>query len=146
MRKLAFDLGTRTCGFAISDFLEISAQGLETIRFDENDFKTVIKKTNEYIKKYQSTIDCFVLGYPLRSNGTKSERTIMVENFAQILHDEFPNIPIFLTEEYGSTIKATNILKEANLSIKKVKKNKDTISAVIILNDFLNYGGKKYEF
>ncbi|MGV2393297.1 UNVERIFIED_CONTAM: Holliday junction resolvase RuvX [Campylobacter lari] len=145
MRKLALDLGTKTCGFAISDILEISANGLETIRFDEKDFEKVILKIEEYIKSYQKTIDTFVLGYPLRSNGTKSERTMMVEDFAFVLKEKFPNIDVFLTDEYGTTIKAERTLKDAKMSIKNTRRIKDTLSAVIILNEFLHYGGKKYE-
>ncbi|ADR24958.1 Holliday junction resolvase RuvX [Mycoplasma bovis] len=145
MRKLSFDLGTKTCGFAISDILEISANALETIRFDENDFNVVITKVKEIIKMYQNSIDAFVLGYPLRSNGSKSERTVMVDNFATLLANEFPGINIYLVDEYGSTIKAQRILKDAKLSNKKTKSKKDTVSAVIILNDFLQYGGQKYE-
>ncbi|CBH40651.1 Holliday junction resolvase RuvX [Mycoplasmopsis agalactiae] len=145
MRKLAFDLGTKTCGFAISDILEISANAIETIYFSENDFNAVINKVKEYIKQYQNSIDAFVLGYPLRSNGTKSERTLMVDDFAKLLALNFSNISIYLVDEYGSTIKAQRILKDVKFSNKKTKSKKDTLSAVIILNDFLQYGGQKYE-
>lgn len=143
MRKLALDLGTKTCGFAISDILEITPNALETIRFEENDFIKVIEQINKYMQEYQKTIDAIVLGYPLRSNGAKSERTLMVEDVADLIHQYFPNLNIYFTEEYGSTIEAEKILKQANLSNKKVRKNKDTLSAVVILSDFLNYGGQK---
>ncbi|WP_029513216.1 Holliday junction resolvase RuvX [Mycoplasmopsis primatum] len=145
MRKLAFDLGTKTCGFAITDILGISVNPLETIYFEENNFMDVIEKVRFYLEEYQNSIDAFVLGYPLRSNGSKSERTLMVENFSSILRNHFSDINIYFTEEYGSTIKAERILKDAKMSNKKTRKNKDTLSAVIILSDFLNYGGRKYE-
>ncbi|VEU75368.1 Holliday junction resolvase [Mycoplasmopsis maculosa] len=145
MRKLALDLGTKTCGFAISDILEISANGLETIRFEDSDFESVLYKIEEILKNYQNSIDAFVLGYPLRSNGAKSERTLMVEEFADKLKNRFKNIEIYLTEEYGTTIKAERTLKDAKVNNKKTRALKDTLSAVLILNDFLHYGGKKYE-
>lgn len=144
MRKLGFDLGTKTCGFAISDYLEIAASPLDTIRFEENDFKKVIEKVEQILKEYNNEIDGFVLGYPLRSTGAKSERTYMVLDFAKILNKTFPKIEIFLSEEYGTTIQAESILKEAKLSNKKTRSKKDTLSAVIILNSFLMYGGKKW--
>lgn len=50
MRKLVFDLGIKTCGFVISDILEISVNVLEIIYFSENDFNVVINKVKEYIK------------------------------------------------------------------------------------------------
>ncbi|WP_027334831.1 Holliday junction resolvase RuvX [Mycoplasmopsis felifaucium] len=145
MRKLALDLGTKTCGFAISDIFEIIPNGLETIKFEENDFQKVIDKIKLIIKEYQNSIDGFVLGYPLRSNGAKSERTAMVEDFARMLHNQFPDQNIYFTDEYGSTMKAERTLKDGgNLSSKKTRQLKDKLSAVIILSDYLNYGGKKY--
>ncbi|QBF34758.1 Holliday junction resolvase RuvX [Mycoplasmopsis phocirhinis] len=141
MRKLAFDLGTKTCGFAITDSLEIAPNALETIYFELEDFDFVFNKVAQYLNIY-SDINGFVVGYPLRSNGDKSERTIMCENFATKLKNKF-NLDTFLVNEYGSTIKAQNTLKSAKLSSKKRKNFKDTLAAVIILQDYLEYGGHK---
>ncbi|MBU4689864.1 Holliday junction resolvase RuvX [Mycoplasma zalophidermidis] len=141
MRKIALDLGTKTCGFAITDSSAIIATSLETIRFDENNFNIVIEKIKEFLSKYEDT-DSIIVGYPIRSNGAKSERTIMVEEFALSLKSIF-NQNIFLVNEYGTTIKAEQTLKSAKISIKKRKEIKDTLSAVIILQEFLDYGGKR---
>ncbi|BAP00893.1 hypothetical protein MCAL160_0197 [Mycoplasmopsis californica HAZ160_1] len=141
MRKLAFDLGTKTCGFAITDSMSLIANSLETIYFADQDFVPVFKKVSQFLVQY-SDIDAFVVGYPLRSNGTKSERTIMMEKFALDLKKKF-NINVYLVNEYGSTIKAENTLKSSKISAKKRKALKDTVSAVIILQEFLEYGGIK---
>ena len=141
MRSLALDLGTKTCGFAISDENNIIASALETIYFDEQNFKVVKEQIKKYLKQYQ--IKNLVLGYPLRSNGAKSERTLMVEAFGQELKTEFNDLDIYLVNEYGTTIQATNVLKEAKLSIKKRNEKKDTLSAVLILQEYENYGGIK---
>ncbi|WP_029512549.1 Holliday junction resolvase RuvX [Mycoplasmopsis iners] len=138
MRKLALDLGTKTCGFAISDDNAIISTGLKTIRFEENDFEAVIQAIKDINVK--GDIDALILGYPLRSNGSKSERTIMVDEFAQKLKQIFDQ-KVYLVDEYGSTIKAQNILKSAKLSIQKRNEIKDTLAAKIILQDFLDYGG-----
>ncbi|WP_406617551.1 Holliday junction resolvase RuvX [Mycoplasmopsis adleri] len=143
MRKLGLDLGTKTCGLAITDADAIIASPLETIRFEENDFQKLIEEIEKLQKEYSNSIDALVLGYPLRSNGTKSERTLMVEEVADLLHEHFLDLSIYFTEEYGTTIMAERILKSANLSNKKTRKAKDTLSAVIILNEFLNNGGQK---
>lgn len=42
MRKLALDLGTKSCGFAISDLLGIIASGLDNFIYEENDFIVVL--------------------------------------------------------------------------------------------------------
>ncbi|MCU4117117.1 Holliday junction resolvase RuvX [Mycoplasma zalophi] len=141
MRKLALDLGTRTCGFAITDDDNIIVTGLENFRFEENNFQAVINKITEYIKQYK-TIDTLVLGHPLRSNGTKSERTEMVENFKKVLEDQF-NLDVVLVNEYGSTIAAESILIEAGFKRKKRKGVKDKLAAQLILEDYLNYHFKK---
>ncbi|VEU78090.1 Holliday junction resolvase RuvX [Mycoplasmopsis columbinasalis] len=141
MRKLALDLGTKTCGFALSDENGIIASNLKTIQFDEQDFAVVISEISGLLKIYE--IDALILGYPLRSNGAKSERTEMVEQFAKDLQKSF-SLKVYLVNEYGTTIKATSILKSAKMSIKKRKKHKDTLSATLILQDFLEYGGKEF--
>lgn len=141
MRKLALDLGTRTCGFAISDELGIIASPLENFRFDENDFDSVISKTINYLESYKN-VDKIILGLPLRSNGSKSERTIMVENFKNKLESKLIEInkklPIKFINEYGSTKDAENIMIQAGLSRQKRKKHKDKLAAVIILERYLN--------
>ncbi|ADN69004.1 Holliday junction resolvase RuvX [Mycoplasmopsis fermentans] len=139
MRALALDLGTKTCGFAISDEGMIIASALETLHFEENDFNAIIEQIKIYQKTYK--IDKLVLGKPLRSNNTSSERTVLFESFAHKLKGIFKDYKIYQVNEYGTTIAATNILKEAKLSIKKRKAHKDTLSAVLILQEFLNYGG-----
>lgn len=141
MRKLALDLGTRTCGFAISDELAIIASPLENFRFDENNFDSVISKTINYLESYKN-VDEIILGLPLRSNGFKSERTIMVENFKNKLESKLIEInkklPIKFINEYGSTKDAENIMIQAGLSRQKRKKHKDKLAAVIILERYLN--------
>ena len=52
MRKLCLDLGTKTCGFAISDNLNIIATGLENYFFQEKKFSEVIKKVEKIIDKF----------------------------------------------------------------------------------------------
>ncbi|QJR44049.1 Holliday junction resolvase RuvX [Mycoplasma miroungirhinis] len=141
MRKLALDLGTRTCGFAITDDDNIIVTGLENFRFKENNFQAVIAKINEYLIQYKN-IDTLILGHPLRSNGTKSERTEMVENFQKMLENKF-HLDVVLVNEYGSTIAAENILIEAGFKRKKRKGVKDKLAAQLILEDYLNYHFKK---
>ncbi|UUM19031.1 Holliday junction resolvase RuvX [Mycoplasma sp. 1018B] len=142
MRKISLDIGTKTCGFAISDQTNNIAISLETIYFEENNLEKIIYALKEYFLKYQ--INQIIIGLPLRSNGDKSERSKMIIDFAQKIKKIFTQEILFV-EEYGSTIKSINILKSANLSIKKRRELKDTVAAKIILQDFLDYGGKKIE-
>ena len=58
MRKLGIDYGDSRVGLAITDELEITAQGLETIHHNGND-KLVLKRLYEILSQY--SIDTFVI-------------------------------------------------------------------------------------
>ena len=143
MRKLALDLGVKTCGFAISDFNCIIAKGLENYYFTTKKFSEVINKIKWYIydSEYKNEIDEIILGYPLRMDLSKSERTIMVENFRKMLQREV-DLKITFQDERQSTINAEEILKLANYSKNRRKTKKDSLAAQLILEDYLR---KYYE-
>ena len=138
MRKLCLDLGTKTCGFAISDELGIISIGLENFFFKERKFSEVINKVKEYLNlpDYKNKIDANILGYPLRMDLSKSERTLMVENFKLMLEKEIA-LPIIYQDERQSTINAENILMQANYSKQKRKQKKDSLAAQLILESYL---------
>ena len=140
MRKLALDLGIKTCGFAISDSNCIIAKGVENYYFTTKKFSEVINRIKWYI--YNSEYkDEIILGYPLRMDLSKSERTLMVENFREMLAKEI-DIKITFQDERQSTINAEEILKLANYSKTKRKTKKDSLAAQLILEDYLR---NKYE-
>lgn len=143
MRKLALDLGIKTCGFAISDFNCIIAKGLENYYFTTKKFSEVINRIKWYLynSEYKNEIDEIILGYPLRMDLSKSERTLMVENFREMLAKEI-DIKITFQDERQSTINAEEILKLANYSKTKRKTKKDSLAAQLILEDYLR---NKYE-
>ncbi|MCU4706758.1 Holliday junction resolvase RuvX [Mycoplasma sp. CSL7503-lung] len=141
MRKLGLDLGTKSCGFAITDESEIISSSIENFMFEENNFNFVIERIKYYLSIYK--IDGFVLGYPLKISGDKSDRTLMVEEFKVLLEKNF-NIPIMLVNEQYSTKRAKEILKQGGLNTTKSKKYKDSLAAQIILNDYLDYYKHKW--
>ena len=71
MRTLGIDYGDARVGIAISDELNITAQGLETIHHNGND-KIVLKRLEELLKMYD--ISTFVVGMPKNMDGTDGER------------------------------------------------------------------------
>lgn len=143
MRKLALDIGIKTCGFAISDFNCIIAKGLENYYFTTKKFSEVINRIKWYIydSEYKNEIDEIILGYPLRMDLSKSDRTIMVENFRKMLQREV-DLKITFQDERQSTINAEEILKLANYSKTRRKTKKDSLAAQLILEDYLR---KYYE-
>lgn len=57
MRILGIDYGDSRCGFAITDLLHITVQGLETLNFDGND-KAILKKIDEYMRNIRNRYYC----------------------------------------------------------------------------------------
>ncbi|MBU4692699.1 Holliday junction resolvase RuvX [Mycoplasma sp. CSL7491-lung] len=141
MRKLGLDLGIKSCGFAITDESEIISSSIENFMFEENNFNLVIERIKYYLSIYK--IDGFVLGYPLKISGDKSDRTLMVEKFKILLEKNF-EIPVMLVNEQYSTKRAKEILKQGGLNTTKSKKYKDSLAAQIILNDYLDYYKHKW--
>lgn len=138
MRALAIDFGTKTMGIAISDSLKIIASGLENFQYENSDVKICINKIKNIFEKYQNDIDTIVLGYPLNINGTKNERTLLVEKFLDMLKNNFSLIKIVLQDERYTTRIATWQLKSINVKASKIKQVKDKMSAIIILQSFLD--------
>ena len=73
MRTLGIDYGEARVGVAITDALNITAQGLETIQRKGSD-KIVLKRLDEILQKYNNEVETIVVGMPLHMNGDISER------------------------------------------------------------------------
>ena len=71
MRILGIDYGEARVGVAITDALNITVQGLETIQRNHSD-RIVLKRLDEILEEYE--VDTIVVGLPLNMNGTISER------------------------------------------------------------------------
>jgi putative Holliday junction resolvase len=137
MRLIGIDLGTKTMGIAVTDSLQIIASGLENFSYANNDLNLCLTKINNLLIRYQNDVDKIILGYPTNVNGTKNERTLLIEQFHELLKAHI-EIPIVLQDERYSTIKATGILKyEGKLKSSQIKKIKDKMSAVVILNEYM---------
>ncbi|PAF54676.1 Holliday junction resolvase RuvX [Mycoplasmopsis agassizii] len=135
MRIIALDLGIKSCGIAISDPFNMFAIALENYIFSENDFPSLINHLKQIFQEYE--IQKIILGYPLRMTGTKSQTTLMIEEFKILLEENFKQ-EIILFDERLTTKKAMTHLKNANLSTSKAKQHKDVIAATLMLNEYLN--------
>lgn len=142
MRKLGLDLGTKTCGFAISDELGILATGIENFEYQNNDFAAIVNRIEYWLNFYQHKVDEIVIGLPTNAfDGSANPRTLLVKNFEIFLKDHLKEqLKIVLYDERFTTKIATNYLKqEAKLKMSQIKKVKDKMSAVVILTDYLSY-------
>lgn len=134
MRKLGIDYGDARIGIAITDGLNITVQGLETIHHQGND-KIVLRRLEELLNEYE--IDTFVIGMPVNMNGTKTERVEVTEKFIHKLKCRFPKIKIETIDERLTTVAAHKTMNFLNVDNKKKKNIVDTISAVYILETYM---------
>lgn len=135
MRKLGIDYGDSRVGLALTDELNITAQGLETISHHGND-KIVLKRLEELLNLYQ--IDTFVIGMPINMDGSKTERVEVTEKFIHKLKCKFPKIMIETIDERLTTVAAHKTMNYLNIDKFKKRQIVDTISAVYILETYMN--------
>ncbi len=135
MRILGLDLGSVTCGIAISDPLGMIARAYETVRFTENDYETAKNRVIEIMKMEQ--VQEIVLGLPKHMNGDIGIRGEVSQDFKQMLLDA-GSVPVVLWDERLTTKAAERILIQADLSRKKRKKVIDQMAAVQILQSYLD--------
>jgi len=135
MRKLGIDYGDSRVGLAITDELQITAQGLETIHHNGND-KLVLKRLDEILTKYK--IDTFVIGMPINMNGSKTERVEITEKFIHKLKCKYNKLKIEVIDERLTTVAAHKTMNFLDVNKNKKRNIVDTISAVYILEMYMN--------
>ena len=139
MRSLALDIGDKTIGVAASDLLNITAQGVKTIKRTSN--KEDLRQLGEIINQYDAEI--LVIGYPKNMNGTEGERCEIVKKFAEKISKAFPNVKQVFWDERLSTVAAEKNLIAADVSRAKRKKIIDKMAAVYILQGWLDSNSKE---
>ena len=134
MRYLGLDLGTKTCGVALSDRTKIIASFYKNINYKEED--VLLNEIKEIVNKEE--IEKLILGFPKNMNNTIGERATSTIEFKEKL-EALINIPVILEDERLTTKIAEQALIMGNdLSRKKRKKIIDGTSAVVILQGYLD--------
>ena len=135
MRILGIDYGDSRVGVAITDALGITAQGLETIEHKGND-KIVLRRLDEILSEYE--IDTIVVGMPYNMNGTKTIRADVTEKFLHKLKCKYNKIKIETMDERLTTVAAHKTMNFLDINKHKKRSIVDTISAVYILESYMN--------
>lgn len=135
MRTLGIDYGDARVGIAVTDALGITAQGLETITYNGND-KKVLAKIDDIINTYE--ISTIVIGMPLNMDGSKTERAQKTEQFIHKLKCKYNRIKIETVDERLTTVQAHKTMNELGIKPKNKRNIVDTISAVYILEVYIN--------
>ena len=135
MRVLGLDVGSKTVGIAVSDELGWTAQGLKTLKINEEKQEFGFDEIGQLIKEYQ--VDTVVIGFPKNMNGTIGPRGEASKQFAAEIESKF-SVPTVLWDERLTTMAAERVLLEADVSRKKRKKVIDKMAAVMILQGYLD--------
>ena len=130
MRKLGIDYGDARVGIAITDGLNITVQGLETIQRNNSD-KVVLKRIDELLEFYD--IDTIVVGLPITLKGTEE-----TEKFIHKLKCKYNKLKIETMDERLTTVEAHKTMNFLGVNKNKKRNIVDTISAVYILETYLN--------
>ena len=131
-RVLAIDYGVRRTGIAVTDPLQIIANGLTTV-----DTRQLLSFIQDYVKR--ETVERFVIGRPMQTNGRESENLKNVEKFVEQLQKALPNIPVTWWDERYTSVLAHQTMLESGIG-KMARRNKalvDEISACIILQGWM---------
>ena len=133
-RILAIDVGQKRIGLAVTDPLKIIATELATIHISE-----IWKFLEDYSKK--ETIELVVVGMPKQMNNKFSESKRFVDDFIKNWDKKFPNIPLKTYDERFTSKMAQRAMIDGGMK-KKDRQDKsklDSISATILLQDFLKF-------
>ena len=132
-KKIGLDIGTVRIGVATSDILGMLASSYETY-----------KRRNLYLDtRYMAGLaekldaDTFVLGLPLKMDGSEGDSAKMVREFAEELA-KLTQAEIVFQDERLSTVSAERILIESNMRREKRKGVIDSVAAEIILQNYLD--------
>ena len=136
-RILAIDYGKKRTGIAVTDILQIIANGLTTVPTTE---------LMDFILKYveQEPVERIVVGYPKQMNNEDSGNMKRMVPFVNHLKKKLPHIPVEWVDERFTSVLAHQAMLDGGLR-KKARQNKalvDEISATIILQSYLE--SKKY--
>lgn len=132
---MGLDYGDRTIGVAISDFLKIIAQPIETIkRENPMDLKSSLERLKVLIN--DNNIKKVILGFPKNMNNSVGERGEKTLYFKNKLEELF-NIEVVLWDERLTTIQAERVLIEGKVRRENRKKYIDKTAAAIILQSYL---------
>ena len=133
-RILAIDYGQKRTGLAVTDNLQMIANGLATV-----ETKDLEKFIADYVEKEE--VSTIVMAKPTQMNGEDSENMKRIEPFFNRLRKLYPDKKIVYYDERFTSVLAHQTMLQSGIG-KKARQNKglvDKISATIILEDYMQF-------
>lgn len=136
-RILALDLGKKRIGLALSDPLGITAQGLPTLQ--RTNIRQDMAALTVIVKDRDVTL--FLIGNPLHMSGAAGRQAAYVHDFAERL-SRHTGVALKYWDERLTTVEAHRVLRSSGIGIEKRARAIDKLSAVILLESFLDSGAE----
>jgi putative holliday junction resolvase len=130
---IALDVGKKRIGVAVSDALGITAQGLPTLQ--RKNKRADLAWLSRIAEERGASM--FLVGNPLNMSGSEGRQAEWVREFADDL-TRHTSIPVRLWDERLTTVEASRVLRESGIGIEKRAAAVDRLSAVILLQSFLD--------
>ena len=127
------DLGLARTGLAVCDELEMLASPVGTVA--QPDTEKLLDEVAEVVRR--ENVKAIVVGHPRNMDGSRGESAQRAEAFAEALKER-TGLPVDLWDERLTTVSAIGFLNETNVRGKKRKAIVDTVSATIILQEYLD--------
>ena len=129
---IAIDYGTKRCGIAETDPLQIIASGLTTVS---------TREINQFVSDYLNNekVDALVIGLPIQLNNELSEVENHIRGFIKVIQKQFPTLKIERVDERFTSKMAFDAMIQGGLK-KQKRRDKalvDKVSATIILQTYL---------
>ena len=131
-RILAIDYGKKRTGLAVTDELQIIANGLTTVPTAE-----LVDFILNYVKK--EPVELVVVGLHKQMNNDPSENMCRITPFVNRLRKLLPDIPVEFHDERFTSVLAHRAILDSGIG-KMARRNKelvDEVSATIILQSYM---------
>lgn len=135
MKVLGLDLGSKTLGVAVSDYLNIIANPVGTYHIEKNDLQDALKYVKLLVKEHD--IKKIVLGLPKNMDGSIGFQAEYCLEFQRLLKQEF-DLEVIMIDERLTSKMANAVMLTADMSRNKRKGNVDKLAATIILQTYLD--------
>jgi putative holliday junction resolvase len=136
-RILALDLGKKRIGLALSDPLGITAQGLPTLQ--RTNIRGDMAALAQIVGEREVTL--LLMGNPLHMSGDAGRQAAYVHEFAERL-GAHTGVPLKYWDERLTTVEAHRVLRSSGIGIEKRAQAIDKLSAVILLESYLDSGAE----
>jgi putative Holliday junction resolvase len=140
LRIVAIDYGMARIGIALSDESQMIAFPLSVMTTERRMEQTVVKLVEVLLRHQQEhryALKSIVIGLPLLLSGKAGLLVDEVKCFAALLEQAF-SVPLVLWDERLTTVQAERAMREGGMSRKKRSKVIDSVTAVILLQSYLD--------